>query len=297
MQKNNKIYPFFLIVDDGGFDFLFPEKNQGRIDMEIYYNILKIAKKFNIRIPICFTAKYLDKENISGVGRSLEYLDELMRFLKDNSKYIEMGYHGLVHEHEGHTGEFSCLDVNKPVPEDIQRNYMEKSQKIFELWGLKFPELFVPPYHAWEKGVTDKILKEYGVKYIVSQPSLKFNGYIYQWEKSDYLQFYPRASLGIYGNDCNLNIKMFKGVGLGAKMRLLEFVQKNIIPQGPVTNIFVRHTLSNKPVHSYMTHIGNFSGQSLDFWYDLFDYAANNKNLHLCRSNEEAVKFYNNLVT
>ena len=68
-----KKYPFFIAIDDGGFESVRYGNKENRIDMETYITILKIAKQFNIKIPICFTMKYLDKENISGYGEPLGY--------------------------------------------------------------------------------------------------------------------------------------------------------------------------------------------------------------------------------
>lgn len=148
MKSSLRKYPFFIIVDDGGFDYAISKEKKGKIDMDTYYNILKLAKEFKIRIPICFTMKYLDKENISGVWRPLEYIDELINFLKNNREYIEIGYHGLTHEYDDGAGEFFCIGKNESVLEEIQRDHIEESQKIFKYLGFNFPELFVPPYHA-----------------------------------------------------------------------------------------------------------------------------------------------------
>jgi len=297
MRNNSKKYPFFLIIDDGGFDYLFPEKKEGKITMETYVNILKIAKKFDIKIPICFTTKYLDKENISGTGAPLEYIDELIDFLKQNSKYIEIGYHGLTHEDDSHIGEFYHFEENKPVPEKIQREHIEKSKKIFDYWELDFPKLFVPPYHAWEEGVTDKILSEYNIKYLVSCKKIAFDKYKYRWSGSKYLEFLPRTSLGLSGNDYNLDLSMNRKIKFFPEKSLLDFVKCHIIPQKIFVRLRIEKSLLNFPVHSYMTHIGNFSKGTLDFWFKIFDFAANNKHLYLCKSNHDATDFYKKLIS
>jgi len=295
MRSNLRKYPFFCIIDDGGFDYVLAKEKKGKINMDTYYNILKLAKDFDIKIPICFTMKYLDKENISGLGTPLDYLDELIGFLKQNSRYIEIGYHGLTHEDNGHIGEFYHLEENKPVPERIQKEHLEKSQKIFDYWGLRFPELFVPPYHAWGEGVTDKILSEYGVKYLVSEKKFRFSGYKYQWSESPYLEFLPRSSLGLSGSDYNLNSQTTRKIRFFPKKTLFDFAKCHIIPQNLLIRLRIHKSLFNQPVHSYMTHIGNFAGKALDFWYRIFDFVINNKYLHLCKSNKEAVILYKKL--
>lgn len=293
MKKNAKKYPFFLIVDDGGFNYSVSNNKESKICMNTYNNILKLAKDFNIKIPICFTMKYLDKENISGVGAPLEYIDKLIDFLRNNTKYIEIGYHGLTHEYKGHIGEFYCLDINKPVPEEIQRDHIEKSKKIFTYWNFKFPEIFVPPYHAWEKNVTDRILSEYGVKYLVSYKKMLFNRYKYKWQESKYLQFLPRTSLGLNGSDYNLNFKMIRKIRFFPKKVLIDFVKCNIIPLKFFSRIRMKKSLfNNHAIHSYMTHIGNFSGQSIDFWREVLYFVRNNEHIYICKSNEDAITFY-----
>jgi len=123
-------YPFFIIIDDGGFDYAVPGDKESKIGMETYYNILRLAKEFGMKIPICFTMKYLDKENISGFGKPLEYIDELIDFLKVNSQHLEIGYHGLTHQsHPKYVGEFFYLDENKPVPLEIQKDHIVNSKK------------------------------------------------------------------------------------------------------------------------------------------------------------------------
>jgi len=275
-----KKYPFFIVIDDGGFDFAVYENRNSKISMDVYYTILKLAREFDIKIPICFTMKYLDKENISGVGTPLEYADDLVDFLKENKKYIEIGYHGLTHKYKNHIGEFYCLDVNEPIPEKIQREHIEKSAKIFEYWNLDFPELFVPPYHAWELGVTDKLLSKFGVKYLVSFEKFRYNNYEYKWNASRYILFLPREDMGIYSYHTYLTEDR------------LKIAKKLILPRNIINNLRFRKRIFNKPVHSYMTHIGNFMPQNYDFWVELLNWVKDNPKLQLCRDNQNAVESF-----
>jgi len=292
MNKFKK-YPFFIIVDDGGFEYAVYNDEKSKIDMGTYYTILKIAKEFEIKIPVCFTMKYLDKENISGVGEPLEYLDELINFLKNNSQYIEIGYHGLTHEYEERIGEFFSLNKNEPVPEETQRNHVEKSKRIFNYWGLKFPELFVPPYHAWQEGVTDKILLEYGIKYLISQQENIYNGFRYRYMGSKYLIFLPRADLGVYSRDYSLDKNSYRKSKFFGKEKIGDYVRKHIIPRDFFTKVRLNGFLrQDRPVHSYVTHIGNFTPSCYNFWRELFSWVKKNKKLHLCKDNYEAIRLF-----
>ncbi len=288
-------YPFFFVIDDGGFDFAVKGDKNSKITLETYDTILKIAKKFNIKIPICFTMKYLDKKNISSVGTPLEYLDELTELFKKNKKYLEIGSHGLTHEYKtNHPGEFYCLDINKPVPEKIQREHIEKSAKIFDYLNLDFPELFVPAYNIWEKGITDKILSEYGVKYIIGQKKFGYKKHIYKYINSDYLEFLPRASLGLASKEYSLT-GLYKNYG-PFKWKIKEFVKMFIIPRNPFINLYSGKSLKQNRVHSYMTHIGNFMPLNYDFWVDMLNGVKQNQRLKLCKDNREAIKYFYNRI-
>ncbi len=290
MKKN----PFFFIIDDGAFPYALPEK-ECPVGMKVYENILKIAKAFQVRIPICLTLKHLDSTGISKEADPVPYCDELVSFLKENQKYLEIGYHGLTHEYQQHVGEFFRLDTNQAVPEEVQREHIQLSQDIFESWGLNFPELFVPPYHAWEEGVTDRLLSELGVKYIVSMPILKVGAHHYTWKGSQHLAFYPRKSLGLSGSDCHFSMNDFRKIRFYPQKTVLEFVKDHIQPISLMSKLRIHHSLFPKPVHSFMTHIGNFFDESLDFWLKLFEYVEKNEELYLCRSNEDAMQFYNQI--
>lgn len=234
------------------------------------------------RIPICFIMKYMDVENISGVGMPLDYVYDLIEFLKNNEKYIELSYHGLTHRYKNHIGEFYCLDINKPVSVKAQKRHIEMSAKIFDYWNLDFPELFVPPFHAWESGVTDKILSEYGVKYLVSHTGLEYANHTYKWGKSNYLTFLPRANMGIWTYQTNLSEDMLKNC------------KKNIMPRTILCKLQSRR-LYDKPVHSYMAHIGNFMPKNYDFWIKTLN-IIRNKRCIICRNNKMAIKLYKDIV-
>lgn len=284
-----KSYPVFLVVDDGGHPYVDISSPEKTIPFDAYTNILKLAREFEIRIPIAFTMKYLDINNVSGCGQTVSYTRELIDLVENNQEYIEIGYHGLTHDIENHIGEFFLLDANTPVPEEIQRDHIHKSYLVFKDLGWKFPELFVPPTHIWELGVTDKILAEYGVKYLISKLAFKSKwGHTYKWKASQYLTLLPRTNLGIWAWD--LDISRDK----------LGVIKKWIIPRNIINrmilselgwNIFSK-PLFNKPVHSYLINIGNFSGKSIDFWEGFFRYIKQNSKYDLVKSNEDVISKY-----
>lgn len=271
-------YPVFIIIDDGGFPYLEVAENRKIILFDNYLNILRLAKDFEIRIPICVTMQYLDINNVSGCGEPISYARQLIELLHNNKKHIETGYHGLIHRYQNHAGEFYSLDINKPVPEEIQREHIHKSSLIFKDLGIEFPKLFVPSFHAWEAGVTDKILAEYGTQYLVSVPATRYNNHNYQWAGSKYLAFLPRGDLGIYSFHYHLDRNKSK-------------IAKECILPGLWRRI--RH--KRKPVHSYMTHITNFFPETYEFWKELFGWVRNHSKLSLVRDNEEAVRVYQSL--
>ncbi len=276
-------YPFFIVIDDGGFPFAGLEDEIIPIRMEVYATILRLAKDFGMRIPVCFTMKFLDRENVSGLGAALPYLDELLGFLKENGEHIEMGYHGLKHNYEGCSGEFYCLGRGTAVPEEIQRERIRTSAEIFRSLGMPFPELFVPPCHAWENGVTDRILSEYGTKYLVSFGQLDYQGRRFIWKDSRSLEFLHREEIGVYSRHIAIPPQAF------------ETACRLIVPRTLLTNIKFRRRLTNPLVHSYMTHIGNFMPRNYDFWARLFEWARKQPALEFCKDNRTAAELYNQL--
>jgi len=272
-----KTYPFFLVVDDGGFPYAVESEKPRPVGMDNYGAILRIAKRFALRIPICFTMKYLDKRNVSGLGAPIDYLDDLIALLKENQGHIEIGYHGLTHEYDNHVGEFYCLDTEEAVPLEIQKEHIEKSALIFSELGLTFPQVFVPPYHAWEWGVTDRLVSGFGVKYLISFARKRYGNRRYQWRPSRWLRFLPREEMAIYSYHTVLNSAH------------IALAKKLLLPRTAVNNLRLRRTLLNVPVHSYMSHIGNFFPENYDMWVELLDWIKGQAKIKLCANNETAV--------
>ncbi len=275
--------PVLIVVDDGGFPSVNaynPDNPGEEIPFDVYKNLLKLARQFEIRIPICFTMRYLDVNNVSGCAEPPSYATELVDLVKNNQEYIEIGYHGLTHHYQHHVGEFYMLDIHTPVPEEVQREHIHKSSLIFNDLGLDFPELFVPPYHAWELGVTDKLLAEQGVKYLVSNFQVRHGRQKYRLSGSRYLMLLPREDMGIWSNDVKITVDK------------LKMVKRWLLPRSILDNFRFSLKLSQKPVHSYMTHIGNFMNASYEFWEACFKYAQQDPSHELSSSSAKVISKY-----
>jgi len=289
-------WPFFLVVDDGAFPSTDPGRHGNSITMQFYENVLKLATTYGMRIPICFTMKFLDINHISPEATPLSYAKELITFIQENEENIEFGYHGLTHEYEGKLVEFFDIYTNSKVPSSFQSSHVDESFQIIESLSLPQPEIFVPPSHAWEPSVTDKLLSQYGIKYLISYPKLRFAGQKYIWNGSSFLIFLPRRTLGISHNDVNLDKGIIKRTRFGSAKIDASWAKKFICPRNIYYNLRLERRLSALPTHSYMTHIGNFSDQAMDFWRKIFEFVMNRKDIHVCRSNAEAKRYYDVLL-
>ena len=275
-----KKYPFFLVIDDGAQPTVESEGRIHDVGIAPYQTVLRIADRFGLRIPICFTMKYLDTKNISGCASPLKYTDELIGLLKGNRSRIEVGYHGLTHQYQNHAGEFYCLDSGSPVPGAVQQEHIDKSAEIFSAMGFDFPEIFVPPYHAWERGVTDNLVSKLGVKYLVSFSRLEYKGRAYTWDRSNSVLFLDRDDIGIYSHHITLDEPH------------LMLAQKLVLPRSIINNLRFRRRLINRKVHSYMVHVGNFAPQNYLFWVRLLEWVQHNPVLELCENNQRAVDLF-----
>lgn len=296
LSSERNQWPFFIVVDDAGFPHVNTRKESPKITIDFYTNILSVAKEYQIRIPLCFTLKYLDLYGVVQGSSPLPYVKELISLLKENTKFVEFGYHGLTHEYDGKPIEFFDIYTNSPVPNETQRSHIVSSFQIIESLNLVFPEIFVPPGHAWQPGVTDKLLCQYGVKYIISRPMFRFNQRLYRWDTSQFLRFLPRTSIGISHDDLDLDRGIRKTTRLGLVIVNGEWVKKSICPRSLYYNLRCERRLLSTPVHSYMTHIGNFSNEALGFWRQIFDSVLERDDTHLCRTNAEAESYYRALI-
>jgi hypothetical protein len=241
--------------------------------------------------------KYLDVNHIAQESSALPYAGELIAFLKDNAEFIEFSYHGLTHEYDNKPIEFFDIYTNSRVPCSIQRSHIRASFQIIESLSLPKPEIFVPPGHAWQLGVTDKILSEYGIRYLVSTPAFTFNEISYHWGDSLFLSFLPRTSVGIRHDDINLNEGIMRRTRVKSPILInADSVKRRICPRSIYYNLRYERRLVSPPIHSYMTHIGNFSNQAMRFWRQIFDFVLERDDIHLCRTSTEAESYYRALI-
>lgn len=292
-------WPFFIVIDDAAFPYVNPTREDStKITMGFYRNVLSLAKQYNMRIPLCFTMKYLDVHHIAPESSPLAYAGELVALLKENTDHIEFGYHGLTHEYDNKPIEFFDIYTNSNVPYDVQQCHVDVSFRIIESLSLHTPEIFVPPSHAWQPGVTDKILSHFGIKYLISLPEVEFQERSYRWGDSRFLTFLPRTcAMEIYHADVNLNDGAIRTKSNGRHVRIdADSVSKAIYPRSLYYNLRHRRRPTSPPIHSYMTHIGNFSDQSMGFWREIFDAVLGREDIHLCHTNEEAERYYKVLV-
>jgi len=286
------LHPFLIVVDDGGFERAIPEDPRSVVGVDTYERIAELGRRFHVRIPVCFTLKSLDRLGRWGPPRPLPYLCELFDLLAASADCIEFGYHGLCHEQEDGAHEFFDLRTGQRVPEATQRRHFEISRAIIRDCGLDFPRVFVPPYNAWEQGVTDRIAAESGVSCLLAYRSLRYMGRRYAWRDSPYLEVLPRTSLGVNGNDLDLHAGMSRAIRFGGRMPVVQFMERHVIPQRLPWRVRMSKTLKVRPVHSYMTHIGNFSARAMDCWNRLFEYVLQRKDLKLCTDWEQAAELY-----
>lgn len=271
--------PVFITIDDCGFYRVYPDNPKTPIvSYETYERLLNLSKKYHIKIALCFTTKYLDKDNVSGEGQPLPYLNKLMRLLTSNQDSLEIANHGWVHDQKNHAGEFYLMDVNRPASKEVQEESIRQSYLIYKSWGLKFPKIFTPPYNAFVPGVTDRILSKYGCKYVISTPYVRCDKhskvrleYASEMRPDTGVIFLPRKWLGIVAIDT-----------------FLRNIHSNLVKRELVSSKgFLFHKLSQLN-HSYMTHIGNFLHNNYSFWDDIFTYIEKKPYSYLPKDVESA---------
>jgi hypothetical protein len=256
-----------FVVDDGGLAFDRPDGHGYRIGLECYERVLNLAIRHDITIPIAVTAGFIDIHNLAGLELKNPDAHELIEFLKLHQKRIPVWNHGLTHTYDGSLTEFQLYAHSMKVPENIQRQHLELSQNIFESVGLIRPTVFVPPGHAWEQGVTDRLAKEFGIKHIAIRefekaPLLQWltsqrRPYLWRWEPSQYLNTIYRLGLGIPYN----------------RRRLTSFscwkAMKYIEPGNMFFHYLIHRTKQDieKP-HHFFAHIHNFIYPSADGCWD-----------------------------
>ena len=253
-----------LVIDDGGFITSNPDGSGFPIPFKTYVRVLELAKRHEIKIPIACTACFFDLDNISGVATPNPDADRLLKLFADNPHHLELWNHGLTHRlRDGYT-EFLEYGSD-PVPEAIQVLHLESSRQIFKQVGFN-TEILVPPGHAWEQGVTDRLASELGFKVIAAREFEKAPMHLIvrnsaqrdlmKWTHSRYLETRFRLGLGL-----KFDQTTFSDWGL---LRTTAYVRGAFWAR-----LLLNRRLGLKyPVHHYFAHIQNFVDSSSDNFFD-----------------------------
>jgi len=289
MSKRKSI--FFLVVDDGGLPTVSNEKIE--VPFPSYLNLLQIAKRFEVKIPLACSMKYLDINNVSGEGSPVKYAEKLITLLKNNNEYLELADHGFSHRLNDSWSEFFDPVRHIRVPEEEQEAKIYNNMLIYKDLGFSFPDIVVPPCNYWEEGVTDRLYSKYGAKYLIGTRNywqnidhnkwkLLANFFVptYSWKDSPYILFLPRIWSGLESKDIELDDTLFK--------RIKRRIFNNI-----VFNFVENRTFYVHNHHSHMVHITNFIDERAFVWWSkIFEMCSNDKRIYSAKSNIDAVKYF-----
>jgi len=167
-----------------------------RHTIEDYKVINEIGKSVNMKICGMFVlgdwdrkgplakvpySNKLGKEWTGSPNLDIEEEEEIRDFI-NSADYLEMAFHGLLHECWDDEGnymsaefvppwDFKAGDKSKrgPAPEWYVRQHLDGFMEIYDDWGFKKElRVFTCPGHcldAWKDGSYTKIIKDYGIKY------------------------------------------------------------------------------------------------------------------------------------
>ena len=186
----------------------------------------------------------------------------------------------------GPHAEFFNLDHGRPVPEIDQASHLKACSAICEVMGLGRPEAFVPPCHAWQPGVTDRLLASHGIFRIITVPVVRFAGRTYRTLRSDYLRVLPRRSL-------HLSHDTAEGSLDDCRQRTMH---RMVSPMNAFWSLRYYRRWQEPTVHSYYAHVTNFFPESRDFWRRFFDGVRHRRDLVFPMTTEEAEQAFD-LVT
>ena len=250
---------YSLVFDDGGFIFSNPDNSGFRLNYEVYNRILKLAKLNEIKIPIACTAIFFDIDGVYSKNKINPNIDLLIDYFHQNKDYIELWNHGLTHMTSSNKmTEYYCYE-NGAISKKEQEFNIRTSQKIFSKIDL-IPKTFVPPGHAWEQGVSDKIAAKYNIENIAIREFeksnfknwVKFNSKRYkkEWTASTELNSLFRLGLGIAYNKTLFTKKDY--------LKSSHYIS-NIIPFSILAN---RKIKLNYSIDHFFGHVQNL--QNLD---------------------------------
>lgn len=258
-MKNN-----ILVFDDGGMIYSNPNNTGFKIDFEVYNRLLHLAKKNEIRIQIACNAAFFDVDNISGLGIVNPDVEKIIKIFDDNKEYLEVWNHGLNHMYKDEFTEFYSY-TEGAISEDYQREHLELSIEILKKIGLD-SKTFVPPGHAWELGVTDKIASNLGLVYIAVREFEKsrlkdwiknpFKPYKMEWEESKHMKCLFRLGLGIPFDQVDFDSK--------TESKMKTYVSNKF----PYTFVANRKLKLKYPIDHFFAHIQNLQDPSSVPYFD-----------------------------
>lgn len=286
-----KRYPFLLVVDDGGRPYLKEGSQHLPVTMQTYQLLLEIAQSFEIILPVAYVFRYLDVNNLSGLGGALDYADELIDFMHEYEQQLPIFHHGLTHGYDyiigdpcwtGTHAEFFDIDHGRSITEEQQARHIAICDEICKELALDTPEVFVPPCHAWEPGVTDRLLAASGITQIITVSRLRFQGRIYRYDNSPYLRVLPRKPIGISHNM----------IGIALNSKTLKKALRTVIPMNWFWCLREHRKFSNPLMHSYYVHVTNFMPDTREFWFRFFDAIRSRSNLYFPQNPADALKAF-----
>ncbi|MEO5979072.1 MAG: hypothetical protein ABIS36_23125 [Chryseolinea sp.] len=163
--------------------------------LEDYQFMIKVAETVGVRVQCLFILSEMDRENVLAQYPTTTHMKskwdnshrvckeqiEIMKYVVDQSAYMEFGLHGTGHEFWADDGvqrraEWYNMQDRYPWPEEELRKHIEAFTRIMNQYGLSkpnghsFPETFVPCAYSyyWNPNgdySLGKLMWEYGAKY------------------------------------------------------------------------------------------------------------------------------------
>lgn len=256
--------PTPLVVDDGGFSTSSPDGAGFAVGLSHYETLAELAERHGLRVPLAVTAGFVDLGNLSGEGLAGPESSRLVDFLKRHESVLPVWNHGLTHRYGDHLTEFGVRGSAVGVPEEVQARSVELSQAIFADLGLAVPQTLVPPGHAWEPGVTDRLASRAGIRAIAIREFEKtspgawlvrpWRRFERAWPRSDFLGTLYRSGLGVAYDK-----RRFESWDL---WKARQFAR----PSPRWLALLIHRTPSVRPPHHFYAHIQNFTASSVGFW-------------------------------
>jgi hypothetical protein len=202
---------------------------------------------------------------MSNIGDVNKNIDQILDLFYKNSDFLEIWNHGLTHSSNDLATEFYNYERGS-VNVKVQDESLRLSQKIFSNAGFDITTL-VPPGHAWESGVTDRIASYYGINTIAVREFEKKNitqwiksplhPFKQTWEESRYVNTIFRLGLGIPYDLTIFSDKVFDRTKRFLNGSTLEVLRMN------------RFKSLHYPVDHYFAHVQNLQNQNSMAYFNM----------------------------